>query len=93
MFYIKVYVEYASDLGYNDYDEQVVKSWDECLKYCRKFMEGAEDGVNADIGIEIFDDEGKKFMDLEFNDFEHRVFEYNKVSYGYGRHEFVKEEK
>ena len=95
MFSIKVYAKYFGTLGESvDYDEEICTSWDQALKMCKKFIEGLEENETIDIGIEIFDEEGKKFVDIiDFNDFESKVFEYNKVSYGYGRHEFVKEEK
>ena len=59
---------------------------------CKKFVEGLEENETIDIGIEIFDDDGKKFVDIDFNDFESKILEYNEVNYGYNRHDFVKEE-
>lgn len=90
MFSIKVYAEYFGTLGESvDYDEEICTNWDQVIKICKKFREGLEKNETVDIGIEIFDDDGKKFVDMDFNDFESKVLEYNK---GYGRHEFVKEE-
>ena len=94
MFSIKVYAEYSGTLGESiDYDEEICVSWDQVLKMCKKFIEGLEENETIDIGIEVFDDDGKKFIDLDFNDFNNKIMEYGKVSYGYGRHDLIKEEE
>ena len=92
MFSIKVYAEYAGTLYGEpvDYDEEICTSWEQVLKICKKFMEGLEENETVDIGIEVFDDDGKKFIDLDFNDFENKLLEYDKVSYG--KHDLIKEE-
>lgn len=93
MFSVKVYCEYSGPNG-NDYDEEFVSSWDEAIKIAKKFQAGIDDGkeISGDIGLEISDYEGKKFVDMNFNDFNSKVMEYGKVSFGYNRHDLIKED-
>ena len=91
MFHIRVYAEYSSD-SYNGYDEDIVESWDEVEKLCKKFLDGCNEGENVDIGIEIFDDSSKKFVDLDFNNFSEKILEYGKTYYSYDRHDHIKED-